>query len=172
MSITIKDFQPINRWDVDYMGEAYLGGNPKFVIDRSTGKKYLNESKSVIKFKCILLAIGTPFVHIPCAIGNMAYRVAIVSSGYRFWSEEGRNQCFSTNCLETSIDGLRVITQPVSFIGLEAASIYGLIKPRDGRKLYASIEKAQYGSDILAPCFQPRSQQHLFGGDINSRNTF
>lgn len=32
MSITIKDFQTINCWDVDYMGEAYLGGNPKFVI--------------------------------------------------------------------------------------------------------------------------------------------
>lgn len=177
MSLSLKDFQPINHWDVDVNGEKFdrryiERGTPKFIIDASTGKRYLNESTVVIRIKCGLLVLGTPLFHVPSGIGNIAYRAAIVFTGYHFWSHKRKNKSFSANCLATSRDGLRIIAQPFSIIGLEAASIYGIFNPHDGRKLYASIEKAQYGSDILAGCFQPKPKQHFFGGDINLRDAY
>jgi hypothetical protein len=44
--------------------------------------------------------------------------------------------------------------------------------PYDDRKLYASIERAQYGHFILAPCFQPDPKSHAFGGDPKKEAVF
>ena len=69
-------------------------------------------------------------------------------------------------------DSLRIVAAPFSILGLELAALYGLIRPYDGRKMYATIERAMYGNPILAPCFQPEPERHAFGGDINERNAF
>lgn len=180
MDCSIRDFHPINHWYVDTEGEKFdccdtHRGIPKFIIDMNTGKKYLNDSTESIRSKCFLIAFGTPIVHIPCGAVNIAYRVAKLLSGYHFWSCGGENEnprSCSDKCLESSKDCLRIISQPFSIIGLEFASIYGIFNPYDGRKLYASIERAQYGNAIMAPCFQPNPKEHLLGDDINARDEY
>ena len=67
---------------------------------------------------------------------------------------------------------MRIIATPVSILGLELAAIYGIFQPYDGRKLYASFERATYGNFILAPCFQPDPKYHALGGDINEKDAF
>lgn len=67
---------------------------------------------------------------------------------------------------------MRILVTPLSIIGLELAAIYGLFRPYDGRKLYASLEREIYGDFVLAPCFQPDPQYHALGGDINQKNAF
>lgn len=180
MDCSIKDFQLVNRWCVDTDGEKFdccnnHRGNPKFIIDMHTGKKYINDSIESIRFKCFLMTFGTPFVHIPCGAVNIAYRVLKLVLGYHFWPDSGENEN-PTSCsdkfLEFSKDGLRIISQPFSIIGLEMASFYGIINPYDGRKLYASIERVQYGNGIMAPCFQPNPKGHLLGGNINARDEY
>lgn len=64
------------------------------------------------------------------------------------------------------MDALRIIASPIAIAGLELAAIYGIIRPYDGRKLYASIERAEYRNFILVPCFQPDPTSHALGGDI------
>lgn len=158
MDLTIRDFQPINNWYVDLEGEKFDSGEhkgtPKYIVDATTEKKYLNDSISNIRYKCIWLTLGTPFVHIPAGALNVAYRVAKIAFLFHFCMSFEEGTLYDLSCGRIQ-DGIRIIAQPFSIIGLEFAAIYGVYNPYDGRKLYASIENAQYGKGILAPCFQP-----------------
>lgn len=174
MSINLRDFQPINRWKPDLDGPKYWDGTPQHLIDQTTSRKYLNESKVVVGFKCFLLTLGTPIVHAIAAVVNVAYRIVKLVTLSHFWMPKDGEQSynFKSRLKDAGTDLLRIATQPIAIVGLELAAIYGLFRPYDGRKLYASIERAQYGNFILAPCFQPNAEEHLLGGDINERNAF
>lgn len=179
MSVTLKDFYPINKWKPDLEGEKWNccsehKGQARHLIDQTTGRKYLNQSKGVVRFKCFLLTLGTPFVHPIAGILNVAYRALKLISLSHFWipKKEEKSYGFKARVQDAGKDLLRIVAQPLAIVGLELAAIYGLIRPYDGRKLYASIERAQYGNFILAPCFQPDAEQHLLGGDPNKKNAF
>lgn len=188
MSLKINDFQPINSWRIDKEGEKFTESDidsedslledqesgsleiPKYIIDETTGKKYLNESQCTIRRKCFGLAIGTPIAHIPCGLLNIGYRIdKFITGSFHWWTGIVDD---SSDPLDPIADGCRIIAQPLAIIGLELSAIYGIINPYDGRKLYASIEKAEYGRPILAPCFQPNPEEHFFGGDINTRDQY
>ena len=174
MSVNLRDFQPINSWKPDLNGPKYYDGTAQHLIDQTTGRKYLNESKGVVGFKCFLLTLGTPIVHTIASVVNVAYRILKLVTLSHFWmTKEGeKSYNFKSRLKDASTDLIRIVTQPIALVGLELAAIYGLFRPYDGRKLYASIERAQYGNFILAPCFQPNAEEHLLGGDINERNAF
>ena len=179
MGVTLKDFQPVNHWKIDEKGEQYRFGlwdRPisKHIIDQTTNRKYLNEAENIVGFKCFLLTLGTPFVHPIALIINVAYRILKIATLSHFWVEKkGETKYkFEARLVDATQDLLRIIATPAALVGLELAAIYGLFRPYDGRKLYASIERAVYGNFILAPCFQPMANYHAFGGDIDKRNAF
>ena len=179
MSVTFQDFQPVNNWKPDLDGEKYNcckehKGQPKFVIDQATNRRYFNESKDVVSFKCFLLSLGTPFVHPVTSVVNVAYRIVKLASLSHFWIEKNgeAKYDFNSRLADVGEDTIRILATPYSIIGLELASVYGWFRPYDGRKLYASIEKATYGHSVLAPCFQPDPKCHAFGGDVNQKDTF
>lgn len=89
-----------------------------------------------------------------------------------FWVKKSEKCDFKSRLKDAGKDFLRIIAQPVTLVGLELAAIYGLFRPYDGRKLYASFERAAYGDSILAPCFQPDPEKHLFGGNMNKRDAY
>jgi hypothetical protein len=176
-SVTLKDFQPINNWKVDSEGEKFVccpahRGAPRFLIDETTGRRYLNESSGVVGFKCFLLTLGTPFVHPLAMIANLAYRILKIVTLSHFWAARYEKYTFEERLTELGKDLLRIVANPIAIVGLELAAIYGWFRPYDGRKLYATIERATYESFILAPCFQPEPEYHAFGGDIQKRNAF
>ncbi len=175
MSTILRDFQPYNRWTPKKNGEKWEEDNsPKYLIDQSTGRLYLNESKGVVRFKCFLLTVGTPFVHSIAGICNIALRIFRLVTFYHLRRDkpEEKSYAFTARLGDAVKDLLRVVIQPIAIFGLELSAIYGLFRPYDGRKLYASIERAQYGNFILAPCFQPDPKAHALGGDINKKNQF
>jgi len=174
MSITLQDFQIVNTWKEEVDGEKWSDGEAKFLIDQSTGKKYFNESQDVVGFKCALLTLGTPFVHSAASIANLAYRVLRLATFANFWIEKDgeKKYSFENRLLDAGKDLLRIVLVPISILSLELSAVYGLFTPYNGRKLYATIERATYGNFILAPCFQPDPTQHAFGGDINKKNAF
>jgi hypothetical protein len=179
MSVTLKDFQPINHWKLDLDGKIYPCGEggkkvPQFIIDQTTGRRYLNESRKVVGIKCFLLTLATPCVHPVASIANVAYRILKLISFSHFWINKGgeAKYNFKARLADAGIDLLRIVATPISIIGLELAAFYGCFRPYDGRKLYASIERATYGNFIIAPCFQPEPQSHALGGNINRRNVF
>jgi hypothetical protein len=175
MSVVLQDFNPINNWKVDEKGPKFENSNrPQFIIDSSTNRKYFNEDASVVRAKCFMVSCGTPFVHTVASIVNIAYRLFKILSFANFWLPQFDNKpySFSNRLKKTGLDLVRCITAPMAVLGLEFAALYGLFRPYDGRKLYASIERGMYSHFILAPCFQPDPTKHAFGGDPNKQNAF
>jgi hypothetical protein len=172
MSVTLRDFRPINIWEIDHDGAKYHDGSPEHVVDLTTGRRYWNESKGTIRFKCFLLTLGVPLIHPITAAVNVAYRVVKLVSFYHFWGIKDAQGRFNLkeSLSKAGKDALRIIATPLSIVGLELAAIYGLFRPYDGRKLFASIERATYGSFILAPCFQPDPTSHALGGDPKQKD--
>ncbi len=120
------------------------------------------------------MTLGTPIVHSTASVVNVAYRIVKLVSLSHFWMsrEAEKSYNFKARLKSAGKDLARVLMQAFASVGLELAAIYGLFRPLDGRKLYASIERAQYGNFILAPCFQPSPKRHLFGGNSNDRGAW
>jgi hypothetical protein len=173
MDVTWKDFFIFGSWIVDQEGIKYDSGEPAHLIDQTTGRKYWNESRSTVWCKCVLLTLGTPFVHPIAGVANIAYRIFRLVSLSHFSSEESKTRSLKQRCVEAGKDVLRIGLTPFAVVALELAALYGaLIRPYDGRKLYASLERALYGDFVLAPCFQPNPTRHLAGGDPNKKGSF
>ncbi len=174
MDVSFRDFQPISTWKPDLNGPKWKDGNPELLIDMTTGRRYWNESKNCVRLKCFFMILATPIVHSIASLVNVADRIVNLVSFYHFWTykEEEKSYSFKGRLKNTGQDLLRVLATPIAFIGLELAAIYGVLTPYNGRKLYASIERAQYGESILAPCFQPDPKYHALGGDPKEKNAF
>jgi hypothetical protein len=180
MSIVRGDFQLFNRWKVDTDGERYRSGEfgklgePKYLIDQTTGRKYGNETKGTVRLKCFLLCFGTPIAHSVAAVINVIYRIVKLVTLSHFWIAKSgeRKYNFTARLADAGKDVLRILLQPFSIIGLELSALFGVFTPYNGRKLYATIERAEYGSYISAPCFQPDPTQHLFGGNTENRDAW
>lgn len=177
MSITIRDFQPINTWTPDITGPKWQGSEePCYLKDESTGRSYLNEDEGIVRFKCFLLSLGTPLIQPIALICNIVYRILKLVTFSHFWvaDEKEASYNFQARLAEAGKDLLRIVANPLSLIGLELVALYGMMfSPYDARKVYATIERALYtGPIFLAPCFQPKPTRHAFGGDINQKNAF
>jgi len=167
--LILKDFQPLNIWEVDTNGKQWPKGGAKFLVDTSTGRKYLKEDTSLIRKKCAALVLGTLVIQSVTAILNIATRVFAIVKLLCFWQGE---LTFKARLLETRDHFLKIIATPFALIGMLFASMYGVIRPYDGRKLYASMERLAYDRAVLAPCFQPNPTHHLLGGKIDGQNVW
>lgn len=164
---TSRDFRPINQWQVEELGKTTetwhnYGVKAKFIVDQTTGKRYLNQSTINIRTKCFALSFVTLFLQpILFTINAIAH---IYDSCVKLAHGEVKK-----GFLEIAKTIGRIILFPFTLIALEFAALYGVFNPYDGRKLYASIERVGLGGPIfLAPCFQPDPKSHFFGGDINA----
>ena len=173
-SVCLGDFHPWNQWELDQTVVYRDTRVPKYILDQTTGRRYLNESKGTVRMKCFLLLLGTPIVHSIGLIVNVAYRALRLLTLYHFWKDIGEDihYDFGARVYDAGTDFLRICTSQIAFFGLQVAALYGVLTPYNGRKLYATIERAQYGRSILAPCFQPEPKYHLMGGDIEMQNAY
>ncbi len=184
LTVSFEDFQLSNTWKPDVDGPRWIkweagddglkgvDEGPKYLIDMTTGRRYWNESEECVRLKCFLLTLFTPIYHLIASVVDVFYRIVKLVSGSHFWMDKEGEKSYSLKgrLKDAGQDFLRVLTAPFAFIGLELAAIYGIFNPYDGRKLYASIERAQYGTFILAPCFQPDPKYHALGGDPKQKN--
>jgi hypothetical protein len=156
--VTIKDFQPVNTWESE-PGTPYL-------LDMTTGNRYWNEPKGVVGTKAFLLALGTPIVHaIALTIQVFASALKLITL-WHFWGHTGEKETLKEKLLHAGADFLKIAAAPLALAGLELSAIYGIFRPYDGRKLYASFERAEYGHYVLAPCFQPNPERHLLNVSV------
>lgn len=162
------DFSLHNEWTPYKSGPKWAGTTiPAYLIDRSTGRSYWNESKAVVRVKCALLTLGTPIVH---ATVGLATKLFSVITLYPLWGNS--DSSLKSRFKELGKEIIRLALLPLGVIALEMAALYGIFSPYNGRKVYASLERSFYGEYLLAPCFQPDPTRHLFGSDPNKRNVF
>ena len=162
MSVIFRNFYFNPTWIPDF-DEKYDNGLPEGWPEQLRGRvkfnvpqtadpnpKYLNE-REFVRIECAGLTVMTPFFHPIACITNVAYRILKLATLSHFWSEkDGETKYdFKARLADAGKDLLRIVATPISILGLELAAIYGTFRPYDGRKLYASIERATYGNLIL-----------------------
>ncbi len=173
--VKLGDFCPYNRWsevevhsydgqDVVSAGniEKITNVSKQYLMDETTGRAYLLEDPGKVRAKCAALVVFSPVIYLISSIINVAHRalklITLDHFQIRSQKEAMEPYDFKARLSEAAVDVLRISTAHISFIGLELAAIYGVFNPYDGRKLYASIERATYGCVVLPWCFQPSSR--------------
>ena len=152
-SIVSNDFLPISVW----VDDPDKNSN---IIDTSTGRKWYKAERSVLRRQGVVLVISTPIFHTVAAICNVAARLLLVIGivfilvFFALFSEK-RSFFDKSSWTWVGQNVLQIMATPVAVVGLELAALYTIFRPLDGRKLYASIERAEYGMSIAAPYFQP-----------------
>ena len=181
--VTFAHFQPLNQWKEGQYGRF---------VDLTTGESYCNDDVGLIRLKCALVFAATVLVQSVGLLLNLVNRIVKVVSFMHLWHPSPNDYQFKARLAEMGEDLLRIVTTPLIFVGFFFASLYGAtIRPYDGRKLYATLERAAYAggqqrfpgrqgsfygsppppiSYLISPCFQPEPKTHLLGGDINLPN--
>lgn len=176
----LQDFKPVKdkKWKPETGKNVRVWKNsqiPVFMIDRTTGKKYWNESKNCVGAKCFALALGTLFIQPVLSVIPIAYRIVKFVSFAHFWipKQDEKSYSFKERSKDVGKDLLRVVAAPIAIIALELAAIYGVFSPYNGRKLYGSIEKNMFeDKHLLAPCFQSDPMSHFFNGNPEERDAW
>lgn len=188
--LSFSSFLSGGNWDVADRGDKFVDtGKPKWTIDSLTGDIYLNQPTAWLRFKLSVLTgflAGVIGNSISLTI-NAAYRVLKVVSGSHFWlpisyidqNLDNGSYHFKNRCVAFAKDIARIVATPFAWLGLFFASWRGALDPRenaprDGAKIFSSIEIAMYGGTrdngcfAWAPCYQPYATIHGLGGDINN----
>jgi hypothetical protein len=153
--VTLRDFCPFNHWKPSETKDSL--GNPLFLIDKTTGRHYSYESPFTLRIKFALLLPTSPLVHYVGVIGNIVYRIFKILLFLPLISKivAKKPWTFRELCIETGKDLLRVLFAIPIYVGLEGALVLGLLMPYNGRKLYATLERAFYGDFLIGKTFQP-----------------
>jgi hypothetical protein len=138
-AMTQEDWQLSDiQWTVDEAGPKFEGSEtPKWLVDSTTGKRYLNESKNIVRFKCLLLAPLQIFqASVIAGPLNIAFRSLKILSGYHFWSEQASEKTYqftatvgNQSCtFKARFDELG----PVNDFFMKKAKVASLSKNEDG----------------------------------------
>ncbi len=89
-----------------------------------------------------------------------------------FWyAKATRDISFQVRLFAFGCDLLRIVFAPIFFVGLQLSAIYGVFY-RMMAENYMLLLKDAFGRDVLAPKFFNLHQHYLFGGDINTPDSW
>lgn len=179
VGLQFAHFNPITKWSL----ENY------YIIDKSTGDKYCDDSTRTVRLKCSALFAASWIVQPIGLTLNLLNRIAKIVAFAHLWSPSQEKYNFKARLGEWGKDILLVVFTPLILVGMVFSALYGAILfPYDGRKLYGSFERLAYtggyqffGDDfgeknphycILAPCFQPDPKAHLGGGKLDQSDVW
>jgi hypothetical protein len=188
--LKLTNFLPGGTWTpCNEQGTFINSERAQWTRDSLSGAIYLNQPTDCLRFKLSFLTgflagiIGGNAISLTM---NAAYRTLKVVSLSHFWlptlliDENQNNESYQlkTRCVELAKDIARIVATPFAWLGLLFASWGGAIDPRengprDGVKIFSSIEIAMYGGLMekghfaWAPCYQPNAISHRLGGNIN-----
>lgn len=183
-SICLKDFCPWNRW---YQPTETRDG-PPLDEDRTTQRRYWLQENYVLRIKCTLLLFWAPLNH----LAKTAERVFRLFTAYHFTKVklikntlDPKPYPLRSRIQKQASDLLKILVTPILVSALVLSALYGIINPKDGRKLYASTERLFFSKckmkaidplsrkpALTAPCFQPDATHHALGGDIRNGNNW
>ena len=164
--VVLRDFCPVNEWK-EKVPEGkddryYFRGSeiPQMVQDVCFGKEgrlYFNDPSSVVRIKGIGMFFFTGIFHPITLTFNTVFRLFKIVTFYHFWRGLGDEGPYNLKGRVQHLVGdlLRVALVPLVITGLFLSAAYMWIRPLDGKKLYATLIRAEYGHPILEPCLQP-----------------
>ncbi|KAF3361698.1 hypothetical protein PHSC3_001821 [Chlamydiales bacterium STE3] len=210
IGVDLIHLKPLNKWTIVLVSKAMDAEEEKnratlkelgvflapkaeetqrFIVDTTTKEKYCDDSSMVLRIKCSALFFAS-FLLQPIGITlNVLNKIGKIVSLAQLWHPTEEKARFTARLAEFGKDIAIVGTSPLILIGMIFSSFYGAtLSPRDGRKLYATLERLTYsggyqrfpigGEDssihnfLLAPCFQPEPKAHLGGGPLGQPNVW
>jgi hypothetical protein len=173
IGIKCAHFNPYSKWKVKRWS----------IVDQTTGEKYNNDSKTVIRRKSAAV-FGVVIAVQPIALLlNVINRIGKILTFAHFWNPSKEKYSFSARLTEWAMDILRVVLTPIIYLGMLFGALLGATcSPHNGRKIYATWERFTFSggyqffridpsqklphSWLIAPCFQPEPKVHLGGGKM------
>lgn len=157
--LTLQDFLP-GKWHKDQVGETKYQGNRlvfKYIIDETTGKRYRRQLRIGSRYIFATLALVGPVVQGIALLVNLIFRsLKLISLSHFWYCRQGEEpKSFKGKLEEAGLDLLRIVSAPIVFLGFELIAIYGIFSHHNGKKIYSSLERAQYTYLCIAPWFQP-----------------
>ena len=194
VQLSVNSFLPGGNWTPYTKGEVFSDSKtPAWIKDEKSGAFYLNQPTDCLRFKLFFLTgilAGGIGNGVSLTI-NGFYRTVKVLSLSHFISpifSSGENQAdkpyqIKERVIACAKDVLRIVATPFALIALLFVSFAVSLSPfengpRDAAKIFSSIEIAMYGGTMeegyfgWAPCYQPNSTFHRFGGDINNERAY
>lgn len=158
-ALSIKDFTISNEWEITDPNNtwkknpkiAMVATNPDFslaewnwsekplaITDKTTGKKYLNLPPEYLR-KCHGKVLRkTPLY----ALIDTLMRILKLVTLSHFWLPEEKGlSTLKERFTAAKIDLMRIFIVPFAALMMTIASLYGMLKPNDGRKLCTSISR-------------------------------
>lgn len=155
------------QWGKNYLG-SHLDSGPLFIIEQETGKKYLNQRKTLLRIKLAMVLVTSPVMQILALIRKVFARAVDFLQALTFRAKNS----ICANIKHANQSLLLIIAMPLIYLAIELSALYGLFCPLAGRKLYASFERLAGSETFVAPCFQPNPTDHYFGGAIDDPLAF
>lgn len=144
--VTLNDFRIVSQWsEPDWQG---------LITDLSTDRRY-NQLIAQPHKVFIRLALLSPLIQGVGVICRVALSALKLISLYHFWCKKDGAYSITERLQDAGTDLLKVALAPLFYVGLELSAIYGIMRPLDGRKLYATMERAFYGQGFLTRGWQP-----------------
>lgn len=171
--IKLGDFNPYNKWT----SLAKQG-----IFKDQTGRSYQADNNSRWEFLGLAttgIVLIPTIHHLVAAIADVGLSVLKTASFYHFWKADPNASDLYAVVLneetggyekpaplsfkgrvwdagkEVAYLGAYLLGLPLSVAALYVIPYYGMIRPLDGAKLYATIERLQFGAGVVEPQFQP-----------------
>ncbi len=140
-------------------------GGHEVTVDRDmkSDQYYMSEGTGSLRFQAVWLTIATPITQAIAAVANIVVRALATITLFRLWESKDGEYDLKERVKSIGKDLLIILAQPAGIIGLQLSAIYGIISPKDGRKLYASIERALYGNNAVFDFLQPVEVKDVMG---------
>jgi len=166
--ITLQHFNPLTTWEI----------KDGWKFDCRTKDRYDYDSNWTLRAKCTALFLSTIFLQTVGLLLNLINRIAKLVVFSHLWVSSPNEYTFKARLKDMGKDLLRVVATPLILFGLIITSIYGIFRPQDGAKLYATFERIAYAggyhrfcirydddvqNSFVGLCFQPEPVAHLFG---------
>jgi hypothetical protein len=144
--------------------------------DQWTGRKYWPQNLGVLWLKNVGLSLGWPVLNHIARISERLFHILT----FQQFANKGS---LKERLITCGKDVLKIAATPILVAFLQIAAAWGILHPKGGRKLFASIERLaweKFGMDAfvfvareehryVAPCFQPDTKYCAITGAIAQR---
>lgn len=136
--VTLQHFRPINHWTAN---------------DKPYGIWHLEDGDHIYEFKfkfharnqSLGLLLASPILQ-PIGLSvNLINRLVKIVTFSHLWHKVSKPITLKARLFEMEKDLLRIVVTPFAYLGFIFAASYGILSPYNGRKLYATFERAIYG---------------------------
>jgi len=167
-----SNFAICSEWQLDALGRTDRYGNPMWVIDVATEKRYLNIESSSLRSIMLDHFVSGCCSNAYGAVQQVVIRILKLGSCYYFWPDCNKThelidkeeldvpfdayveigvvepKSCSGRVKEVAEDVLKIALFPLTYLAMQASACFGLLSPNNGRKLYASFARIQYGDQL------------------------